>query len=254
MAPASEVSQRGSGRGRCTARRPTRHASTATRRRRNRPPRRAPAPRVRAPRSTRRRRVRTARPRPQRVHRDHRSPLPGGGCRRLHLDRRGLGCGRRDRLLDGELQRHRRRRAPSQLPSRRSRTTPSAVTSTSSTSPPCEPRYGRTLSSAASTRPPPRAGAVRARSAGWRPGRLRQSALSPVVEPTGLLEDPQHPLQPGAVEIGDQPDQLLGPLAGDGTAGRAGVQQRLDPIAGRAQVERLGSSGSWSCRGWITRR
>ena len=55
-----------------------------------------------------------------------------------------------------------------------------------------------------------------------------------VVEPPGLVEDVQDALEAGAVEVGHQPDQLLGALARHHAAGRrwrrAGVSMR-SPVA-----------------------
>jgi hypothetical protein len=36
-----------------------------------------------------------------------------------------------------------------------------------------------------------------------------------VVEPTGVVEQVEDPLDAGAVEVGDQADELLGPLTSD---------------------------------------
>ncbi len=55
---------------------------------------------------------------------------------------------------------------------------------------------------------------------------------------TGSAADghPQHPLEAGPVEVGYLTDQLLGALARGSAARRAGVEQRLYPIARRAPL------------------
>ena len=79
-----------------------------------------------------------------------------------------------------------------------------------------------------------RAGAGRAPAAGWRPGRRRRVRRPPPGLPRTASR--HQPLQPGAVEVGDLADQLLGALSRDRAARRARVEQRLDPIARRAPL------------------
>ena len=59
-----------------------------------------------------------------------------------------------------------------------------------------------------------------------------------VVEASGLVQDVQEPFQPGTVEVRDQPDQLIGALPCHHAPGGAGVQQRVDALAGGVEVGR----------------
>jgi hypothetical protein len=52
------------------------------------------------------------------------------------------------------------------------------------------------------------------------------------------MQDVEDPLDAGAVQIGDDPDEFLGTLPGYGTAGGTGSEQRLDPITRRLNVNR----------------
>ena len=165
-----------------------------------------------------------------------------GAAASSHLDAGDLRGGRLDRALDGQLQGDRRGRA--------------AVAAAQQPQPD-RPVVGdpEQLDVAAvraevgpDARPAParpgcrrRTGAGRAPAAGWPPGRRRPAREHLVVEPARVVQDLQHPLEAGAVEVGDQPDQLLGPLPRHRAARRAGVEQRVDPLPGGAQVSR--SSG-----------
>ena len=68
-----------------------------------------------------------------------------------------------------------------------------------------------------------------------------------VVESTGLVHDRQNPLQPGAVQVGHQPDQFLGALPRHDPAGRTCLQQRVDPVPGGPEIRRR-ARGPWGSR------
>ena len=103
---------------------------------------------------------------------------------------------------------------PSQLPSSRSRTTPSSLDVRAVRR---RRRASRGRAGRCPARRPPgrprRPGAARAPAAAWRPVRRRPARPAPPRRAGRLVDDLQHPLQPGAVEVGHQPDQLLGALA-----------------------------------------
>jgi len=65
---------------------------------------------------------------------------------------------------------------------------------------------------------------------------LGQGVQRLVLETHLLVEDLEEPLQPGTVEVGNEPDQLLGPFARHRPARRAGVDQRVDACPGGPQV------------------
>jgi hypothetical protein len=51
-----------------------------------------------------------------------------------------------------------------------------------------------------------------------------------------LVQDLHHPLEAGAVQVDDQPDEFLGAFAGGRPARRAGCDERVDPITGGSPV------------------
>src|SRR6185295_7733135 len=58
-----------------------------------------------------------------------------------------------------------------------------------------------------------------------------------VGEGAALVGEVEQPLQAGAVEVGDEPDELLGAVPADRAAGRAGGgDQGVDPVAGGPPV------------------
>lgn len=62
-----------------------------------------------------------------------------------------------------------------------------------------------------------------------------------VVQPAVFVHQAEQPLETGAVEVRDEPDQLLAPFAGDGSACGAGGDQCVDTVAGRPPVGGPGS-------------
>ena len=144
---------------------------------------------------------------------------------------------------------------PSQLPSSRSRTTPSSVTSEQLDVAAVRAEVGAD----AVQRPlDPRSG----RRSGCRPctsSRLATSSSaasassSVVVEPPALVRSVEQPLQPGAVQVGDQPDQLLGALAGHRRRRRS--WRRAAPRSARpAAAGRRGRRRAPGCGIGVTRR
>ena len=51
-----------------------------------------------------------------------------------------------------------------------------------------------------------------------------------------VIDDVEDALDAGAVEVGGEPDELLGALARHDSAGPAGVEQDVDPLTGGPQA------------------
>ena len=51
------------------------------------------------------------------------------------------------------------------------------------------------------------------------------------------VQDLQQALETRTVQVGDQADEFLGPGPRRGTVHRGGAQQRLDPLAGRPEID-----------------
>ncbi len=59
-----------------------------------------------------------------------------------------------------------------------------------------------------------------------------------VVQPAQFVQDVEDALDAGAVQVGDDAHEFLGPLAGDRAAGGTGDEQGFNPITRRLKIKR----------------